>query len=58
MTPDCSPLLGTTGIPGLFLDTGHGSHGWMLAAGSGKVVADLISGRKLEIDLIGLTLAR
>ena len=29
-----------------------------MAAGTGRVIADLISGRKPEIDLDGLTMAR
>jgi D-amino-acid dehydrogenase len=42
----------------LFLNTGHGSTGWAMACGSGKVVADTIAGRPPEIDLEGLTLDR
>jgi D-amino-acid dehydrogenase len=38
--------------------TGHGTLGWTLAAGTGRLLADLVSGRKPEIDLDGLTLAR
>lgn len=58
MLPDGPPLLGPTHLPGLFLNLGHGSTGWAMACGSGRVVADLISGRPAEIDLDGLTLAR
>ena len=38
----------------LFLDTGHGHVGWTMACGSGRLVADLVSGRKPEIDTAGL----
>jgi len=58
MTPDGPPLLGPTHVPGLFLNVGHGSTGWAMACGSGKVVADVVAGREPEISLDGLTLAR
>ncbi|WP_175684121.1 D-amino acid dehydrogenase [Burkholderia cenocepacia] len=58
MTPDGPPLLGASGIDGLWLNVGHGSTGWAMSMGSGKVVADLVTGRTPEIDLAGLTLAR
>ncbi|CAG2259912.1 D-amino acid dehydrogenase [Burkholderia sola] len=58
MTPDGPPLLGASGIEGLWLNVGHGSTGWAMSMGSGKVVADLVTGRVPEIDLAGLTLAR
>ncbi|AJX30336.1 D-amino acid dehydrogenase [Burkholderia oklahomensis] len=58
MTPDGAPLLGPSGIDGLWLNVGHGSTGWAMSMGSGKVVADLVAGREPEIDLDGLTLAR
>ena len=58
MTPDGTPILGGTHIPGLYLATGHGTLGWTMAAGTGRVMADLISGNKPEIDLKGLTVNR
>ncbi|KVH03303.1 amino acid dehydrogenase [Burkholderia anthina] len=58
MTPDGPPLLGASGIDGLWLNVGHGSTGWAMSMGSGQVVADLVTGRTPEIDLAGLTLAR
>lgn len=58
MLPDGAPLLGRTPIKNLFINIGHGTDGWAMAAGSGKIVADLISQRTPEIDLDGLTLAR
>ncbi|WP_175721448.1 D-amino acid dehydrogenase [Burkholderia anthina] len=58
MTPDGPPLLGASGIDGLWLNVGHGSTGWAMSMGSGKVLADLVTGREPEIDLAGLTLAR
>ena len=58
MTPDGTPVVGPTRLPNLYLATGHGTLGWTMAAGTGRVMADLISGRKPEIDLDGLTVAR
>jgi D-amino-acid dehydrogenase len=58
MTPDGPPVIGPTRYSNLYLNTGHGTLGWTMAAGSGRLLADLISGRRPEIDLNGLTLAR
>jgi D-amino-acid dehydrogenase len=58
MTPDNPPVIGATPYKNLFLNTGHGTLGWTMACGSGKVIADLVSGHQPEIDLNGLTLAR
>ncbi|HEY0855935.1 MAG TPA: D-amino acid dehydrogenase [Albitalea sp.] len=58
MTPDGTPVVGGTRLPNLFLATGHGTLGWTMAAGTGCVMADLISGREPEIDLEGLTVER
>jgi D-amino-acid dehydrogenase len=58
MTPDGPPVIGPTRHANLFLNTGHGTLGWTMAAGSGRVLADIISGREPEIDLSGLTLER
>ena len=58
MTPDGTPLVGGTPYPNLYLSTGHGTLGWTMAAGTGRLMADLISGRKPEISLDGLTMAR
>ena len=58
MTPDGTPVLGATSLRKLYLATGHGTLGWTMAAGTGRVMADLISGRSPEIDMDGLTMAR
>jgi D-amino-acid dehydrogenase len=58
MTPDGPALLGATPIDGLFVNMGHGSTGWAMAAGAGQVVADVVAGRPPAIDLDGLTLER
>jgi D-amino-acid dehydrogenase len=58
MTPDGTPILGATHLPNLLLSTGHGTLGWTMAAGTGRVMADLIGGRAPEIDMEGLGMAR
>ena len=58
MTPDGTPVIGATPIANLFLATGHGTLGWTMAAGTGRVMADVISGRTPGIDLSGLTIDR
>jgi D-amino-acid dehydrogenase len=58
MTPDNPPVLGGTPYENLLLNTGHGTLGWTMACGSGKLIADLVSGQRPEIDLEGLTFSR
>jgi D-amino-acid dehydrogenase len=58
MTPDGTPVLGPTRVKNLWLATGHGTLGWTMAAGTGRLLADWIGGRKPEIDTEGLTLSR
>ena len=58
MTPDGPPIIGESGIGGLFLNTGHGTLGWTMACGSGRVLSDIITGRKPEIDVTALGLSR
>nr|WP_296018458.1 D-amino acid dehydrogenase [uncultured Acidovorax sp.] len=49
-TPSNVPLIGKTRIGNLFLNTGHGTLGWTHACGSGKSLADIVSGRVPEVD--------
>ena len=49
-TPSNVPLVGRTGFENLYLNTGHGTLGWTMAAGSGKALADIMSGREPEVD--------
>ncbi len=55
-TPDGPPILGRTPLKNLWLNVGHGSLGFTLAAGSAEVVADLITDHRSVINLEGLTL--
>ncbi|HEY0122950.1 MAG TPA: D-amino acid dehydrogenase [Rhizobium sp.] len=58
MTPDGTPVIGATKIRGLFLNTGHGTLGWTMSCGSARVISDLVSGRKADIDTADLSVAR
>ena len=58
MTPDGPPVIGGTRHRNLHLNTGHGTLGWTMACGSGRVLADLLSGRKPEIDESELAIDR
>jgi len=49
-TPSNVPLIGRTRLPNLFLNTGHGTLGWTHSCGSGKALADIVSGRVPEVD--------
>ena len=58
MTPDGTPVIGATGRPGLFLNTGHGTLGWTMACGSAKLLADIVSRKAPEISTEGLGIER
>ena len=58
MTPDGTPIVGGTSYPNLYLSSGHGTLGWTMAAGTGRVIADLVSGREPEIEVDDLAVAR
>lgn len=58
MSADGVPIVSRTPIENLFLNTGHGHLGWTMAAGSGRALADLILGRKPDIDLTPYALDR
>jgi D-amino-acid dehydrogenase len=58
MTPDGTPVVGRTRFANLFLNTGHGTLGWTMACGSGRILADLVGGAEPEIATSDLGLAR
>jgi D-amino-acid dehydrogenase len=58
MTPDGTPVVGGTPVANLFLATGHGTLGWTMAAGTARVLADLIGGRQPAIDASALDMSR
>ncbi len=58
MTPDGTPIIGATAYDNLFLNTGHGTLGWTMAAGSAQLLVDLIQGRRPAISTEGLSMER
>ena len=58
MTPDGTPVIGATRYKNFYLNTGHGTLGWTMACGSARVLADLISGIKPQIESDDLSLSR
>ena len=58
MTPDSTPIIGATGYKNRFLNTGHGTLGWTMACGSGKLISDLVMNHKPDISTDGLSILR
>lgn len=58
MLPDGPPVLGASGLDGVWLNLGHGSSGWALACGSAFALAQNLAGREAPISLDGLGIAR
>lgn len=58
MTPDGPPIIGQTAMKNLYINSGHGTLGWTMACGSGRVVSDIISGRQPDVEIDGLNLSR
>lgn len=58
MTPDSTPIIGATRFKNLFLNTGHGTLGWTMACGSGKLISDIVLNHKTEISTDGLSIQR
>ena len=55
VTPDGPPRIGRCRYPNLYLNSGHGTLGWTMACGSGRALADQISGRRTEVDIAPFT---
>jgi len=58
MTPDGTPVIGKTEYSNLYLNTGHGTLGWTMACGSGRLLSDLIDGKRPDIQSDDLGLER
>jgi D-amino-acid dehydrogenase len=50
LTPSNVPLIGRTRFANLYLNTGHGTLGWTMGCGSGRAIADIVSGRRPDVD--------
>ncbi|PKO85576.1 MAG: amino acid dehydrogenase [Betaproteobacteria bacterium HGW-Betaproteobacteria-12] len=49
-TPSNRPLIGATRYDNLWLNTGHGTLGWTMACGSAAALAELIGGRRPDVE--------
>ncbi|MFZ6758948.1 D-amino acid dehydrogenase [Undibacterium sp. Ji50W] len=58
LTPSNVPYIGKTRFDNLFLNTGHGTLGWTMGAGSGRAIADIVSGLTPEVDFAFTGIAR
>ena len=58
MTPDGTPIVGSTGLRNLYINTGHGTLGWTMSCGSAQLLADLISARRPAILADDLSVSR
>lgn len=58
MTPDSTPIVGRTPHRNLFLNTGHGTLGWTMACGSGRLLAEVMTGQAPGISTEGLSVER
>jgi D-amino-acid dehydrogenase len=50
MTPNGIPIIGKTDIENLYLNTGHGTLGWTMSCGSGKMLSEIVSGDKTKLS--------
>jgi D-amino-acid dehydrogenase len=58
MTPDGPPIIGQARYRNLYLNTGHGTLGWTMACGAGRIIADQMLERRPAISTEGLSLQR
>jgi D-amino-acid dehydrogenase len=58
MSVDGVPIIGPTAISNLMVNTGHGHLGWTMAAGSGQLLADLMSSKAPSIEPAPFALSR
>jgi D-amino-acid dehydrogenase len=49
-TPTNIPYIGRSALPNLWVNAGHGTLGWTHGAGSGRALAELISGRRPSLE--------
>ena len=51
MTPGGPAKVGPTQFANLYLNAGHGSNGWTQSCGTARILADLMSGRRPDVEL-------
>ena len=57
-TPDGTPIVGKTKFKNLYTNTGHGTLGWTMSCGSAKLLSDIVSGTKPQIEYDDLNVFR
>lgn len=58
MTPDGPPIVGRGKQKNMYYNTGHGHMGWTMACGTARITADIMGGKKPEIDVKGMLVDR
>lgn len=58
MTPDGTPIIGQTPLSNMYTNTGHGTLGWTLACGSGRLLADIVANQTPDIEHEDLSYSR
>ncbi|MGY0193636.1 FAD-dependent oxidoreductase [Leptothrix sp. BB-4] len=58
MLPDGPPIIGAAPMPGVWLNVGHGAHGWTLACGSARLLAEQMAGQTTSVDPVPFALSR
>ena len=58
MTPEGAPIIGPSKLSNLWLNTGQGHMGWTMACGSSRLLTDLMTGRKPDLDPADYSAAR
>ena len=58
LVPDGLPVLGATGVPGVWVNAAQGHSGWTVGAGAARVMADLVAGKKPEVGVDGFSAER
>ena len=58
MSVDGVPIIGPTAVGNLWVNTGHGPLGWTMAAGSGQLLSDLMTGGSAGVNPDDYALAR
>ena len=56
--PDGAPVIGPAAAPGLWLNTGHGAHGWALACGAAQLLAQQMARQPMAFDVRAFSLQR
>lgn len=49
-TPSNLPIIGRSRFQNLYYNTGHGTLGWTLACGSAQALADIVNGKRPDVD--------